>query len=173
MAERSAKSMFSMSSMFNFSAIQKPSQATFAKNLRQTGAFAAFIVTLASVIAYYILARTYQTHLEKQQQLTALLNNPNARVASGKKGKEVVKKIQAKVAATKKASPDSVDELLKVAQAKKTLKAANETLLSEYKAPAIVEEPVVVQASAQPHFSYQLIEPQVPKAVTIQQPPQQ
>lgn len=66
------------------------------KNLKSTGAFIAFIATLGVCVAYYVLARTYHQHLEKQEQLTALLNNPNARVATGKKGQRVVKKIMAK-----------------------------------------------------------------------------
>lgn len=57
-------------------------------------------------------------------------------------------------------NPKSISSLLKVAKAKKTLKSANQTLLSGYNAPSVAQ--VVVQA-AQPQYSYQLVEPEVPK----------
>lgn len=54
------------------------------KNLSSTLEFATFIATLALCIASFVTIKTYHTHLEKQDQLTALLKNPNARVAAGK-----------------------------------------------------------------------------------------
>lgn len=35
-------------------------------------------------MASFVTIKTYHTHLEKQDSLIALLNNPNARVAAGK-----------------------------------------------------------------------------------------
>lgn len=105
---------------------QRASQAQFQKNLKSTGAFVAFIATLGTVIAFYITMKTYHAQLEKQDQLTALLNNPNARVAHGKKGKKVVKKLMAKkaeAAPAKASSSNNLKTLLEAAKANKKVKS--------------------------------------------------
>ena len=118
---------------------------------------------------FYVTLKTYHAHLEKQDQLTALLNNPNARVASGKKGKTVLKKLQAKKlqlaaeAAPKRADDtNSIDLLLAAAKAKvqaNKVQAQAEPLLSAYQPP-------------QPQYNYALIEPEQPKLLVPQQQPQ-
>jgi len=48
-------------------------------------------VLLAGVISYAILFKSYKNALEKHHQMTELLYNPNARVASGKRAKQILK----------------------------------------------------------------------------------
>lgn len=107
----------------------------------------------------------------------SLLKNPNARVAVGKKGKEVVKKLAKKSKALKASatktekkakSADGLEALIEAAKEKKAVAdARSELLLSGYKSPdQIVEQPVLVQqvvaAPAQPQqVNYQLIEPMI------------
>ena len=46
------------------------------------------------LVAYVSLFRAYKLALEKHEALTALLNNPKARVAAGKKAQEILKAMQ-------------------------------------------------------------------------------
>lgn len=143
---------------------QRASGVQFQKNLKSTGAFVAFIATLATVIAFYVTLKTYHTHLEKQDQLTALLNNPNARVASGKKGKQVVKKLMAQnsEAAPKASSTDALEDLLIAAKAKKQADSKTQRLMSGYQAPRFEVQAPAPQPTnyGQPAYNYTLIEPE-------------
>jgi len=65
-----------------------------AKNLKETGALIAFMALGGLSIAYFVTFRGYHASLVKFDSLTALLKNPNARVAAGKKGKKLMKKLQ-------------------------------------------------------------------------------
>lgn len=80
-------------SFFSMLASKSVSKEQFQKNVESTGAFVAFIFTLAVCIYFFVTLKTYHAHLEKQDQLTAILKNPNARVAAGKKGKKVINKL--------------------------------------------------------------------------------
>jgi hypothetical protein len=46
-------------------------------------------------LSYCVIFKNYHSALEKQESLTALFKNPNARVVSGKKGQKIVKQIAA------------------------------------------------------------------------------
>ena len=143
----------------------------------------AFIACLAFSVYFFVTFKTYHAHLAKQDQLNTLLKNPNARVASGKKGKQVVKKLMAKnqeIKAVAKVQENTADEeslqtLIEAARAKKAQKLADEKselLLSGYQAPKITFE------APSPQVTYQLIEPVAqPKPVlatpTVQAPSQQ
>lgn len=98
MMDQRSKSKTSLSSGFPdlqaLLASRKPmTQKEHEQNLRSTGRFVAFIVTGSLCIAFFIHFRTYHASLEKLDQLTALFNNPNARVASGDQGKRILKKL--------------------------------------------------------------------------------
>jgi len=134
----------SMSSFFSGLSNRNLSEKQFNKNLRSTAAFVGFMVTLATCVAFYVTLKTYHAHLQKREQLVALLKNPNARVASGKKGKEIVKKLAEKSKALKGAAKpkkdvkkaDDLEALIESAKAKKAVNdARSELLLSGYKAP--------------------------------------
>ena len=154
------------------------------ENMRQTGAFVGFIAMLAVTVAYFVTFKAYHAHLAKQDQLTALLNNPNARVAAGKKGKEIAKRIQsvdeeaiaaepAKEPSVEQTLEASLEKLLKTAKAKKVLKAAAAKVEAE-PAPKVEEKPKLtyeapqlVQAPSQPaqqvETAYQLLDPVLPQ----------
>merc|ERR1711997_669617 len=117
-------------------------------------------------------------HLQKRDQLIALMKNPNARVAVGKKGKEVVKKLAKKSKALKAAEPkkeaakaNDLEALVEQAKAKKAIsEAKSELILSGYQAPKIEEEvPQIVTVQPQPTVNYQLIEPMVQVKPVLQQ----
>jgi len=167
----------------------RPSREQQHKNLKSTGAFVGFIIVLASCCTFYVMAKTYHDHLEKQEQLDDLMNNPNARVATGKKGKKVVDKIMAKTedsddeeAAIEESAPvpfkKSIDAMIKAAKAKKKQQkqeaAAQSAALSAYQAPLIIQQQPVAQApqpvAPQPTYSYALIEPEQPKQVVAPAP---
>jgi hypothetical protein len=137
---------------------------------------------LAVCCTFYVLAKSYHDHVEKQQQLEELMNNPNARVASGKKGKKVVDKIMKKTTqpeadeeSIEAPHEHSIDSMIKAAKAKKVVqkKAADqEAALNAYTAPLLIQEQPVqvvqhIQPVAQPqvNYSYALIEPEQPKQV--------
>lgn len=136
------------------------------KNLRETGRFVAFIATLALCVASFVTVKTYHAHLEKQDTLNALLKNPNARVASQKKGREIVQKFKDQTEATAEITPTAtsdLEHLIVAAKAKKVLRAAaveeqSERLLNGYQPPqaasiAIPQQTVYTlepQASPQP-----------------------
>jgi len=129
------------------------------------------MLTLAMSVTFYVTLKTYHAHLVKRDQLIALMKNPNARVAVGQKGKDVVKKIAEKTKAIKaeakpkKAQVNDLEALIESAKAKKVLDAAkSELLLSGYKAPEVVQAPVVQQ-----QVNYQLVEPMVQAKPYLQQ----
>jgi len=104
-------------------------------------------------MTYFITLKTFHAQVVKQDQLKELMNNPNARVAVGKKGKALTKKLMAKqkVAQADEESPapkveastDSLNDLILAAKAKKAVAKAqqdaqdskSELLLSGYQAP--------------------------------------
>jgi hypothetical protein len=133
---------------------------------------------LAVCITFFVTLKTYHAQVKKQEQLNALMKNPNARVAVGKKGKQIVKKLmdtksEKSVVADEEAPAPKVeevsseiDELIKAAKAKKTQakleESVSELLLSGYEAPKIEEEaPVAPKVEVQPvqQVHYQLMEP--------------
>lgn len=146
------------------------------------------MATIAMCVAFYVNLKTYHAHLQKRDQLLALLKNPNARVAVGKKGKEVVQKLAKKSKALKASaaktekkakSADGLEALIEAAKEKKAVAdARSELLLSGYKAPEqIVEQPVLIQQVAaapmqQQQVNYQLIEPMVQAKPVLQVAPQ-
>ena len=164
-------------SMFAGFGSAQVSEEQFRANLRNTGAFVAFIGTLAVCIAFFVTVKTYHAQLEKHDKLVVLLKNPNARVASGKQGKEVVaklmnksKELKAKAEPVKKVaetrSESSIDALIaaaKAIKAKKAEEAQAEKLLSGYQPPKLLaaaapQQTAVVQVQ-QPTYNYQLVEP--------------
>jgi hypothetical protein len=90
---RQVQSTSGLSSFFSNLSNRNVSEKQFNKNLKSTAAFVGFMMTLALCVSFYVTIKTYHAHLEKRDQLVALMKNPNARVAVGKKGKEVVKKL--------------------------------------------------------------------------------
>lgn len=64
-------------------------------NFKQQGSFIAFMALGSMSVVYFITFKNYHGSLQKLETLTALFNNPNARVAAGKKGKKLMKKINA------------------------------------------------------------------------------
>ena len=86
--------------------------------------FVSFIGVLAFCMAFFVNLKTYHAHLEKKDQLVALLKNPNARVAHGEQGKKIVKKIMKKKEIEKDletgdAEKGTIEALIKAAKAKK------------------------------------------------------
>jgi hypothetical protein len=163
-----------ISSIFSGLTTRNVSEAQFNKNLKSTAAFVGFMITIAMCVSFYVTLKTYHAHLIKRDQLVALLKNPNARVAVGKQGKDIVKKLVTKKNSlnteVKKAVKvvDDLEALIESAKAKKAVSdARSELLLSGYQAPKIVEE--FTQAPVQQQISYQLIEPTVQARPVVQQ----
>jgi len=65
------------------------------KQFKEVSAFLLFILTTGISIAYYVTFKTYHTAVAKMDSLKKLLKNPNARVAAGSKGKEILNRINA------------------------------------------------------------------------------
>lgn len=65
------------------------------KQFKEVSAFLLFILTTGISIAYYVTFKTYHTAVAKMDSLKKLLKNPNARVAAGNKGKEILNRIKA------------------------------------------------------------------------------
>lgn len=52
------------------------------------------VILIATVsLSFFVTMKSYHAALEKQEQLTELCNNPNARVTSGQEGKELLEKL--------------------------------------------------------------------------------
>lgn len=87
----------------------------------------------ALALSYAAIFKNYHAALEKQESLTALFKNPNARVVSGKKGQKIIKQINA-VNATEVTEKKAVTKKLKsgkkakVSEVDATLAKVNELL---------------------------------------------
>lgn len=64
-------------------------------NYGRAAKLAAFIFAAGASFSLMGLMKQYHQALRKQEQLTKLFNNPNARVAAGEQGKTIMKKLQA------------------------------------------------------------------------------
>lgn len=73
---------------------QRLTDSQFKRNLKETGAFLAFLVTGFFSIMYFVTFKTYHAALERHEKLTKLVKNPNARVAVGDQGEAVLKSIK-------------------------------------------------------------------------------
>lgn len=65
------------------------------QKFKEVSAYLLFILTTGISIAYYVTFKTYHTALGKMESLKKLLNNPNARVAAGDKGKSILNRLSA------------------------------------------------------------------------------
>lgn len=86
----------------------------------------ASIFGVALCLAFHSVMKSYHAALKKQEQLTKLFNNPNARVAAGAQGKAVLKKIaetkkQAKKAPKKKVVKAAPKKVVKKSESEETL----------------------------------------------------
>jgi hypothetical protein len=70
-------------------------QAELQDNIKATSAIMGLFATIAMCMYFFINMKCYHASLEKLDALTALLNNPNARVANAEQGKQVMKKLRA------------------------------------------------------------------------------
>jgi len=122
---------------------RKVSSAQYQKNLYETGVFVTFIATLALCIAYYVTFKTYHANLEKLDSLTALFNNPNARVAAGNDGKRIMKKLgitkEKEVEAPKKVE-DTVEQITALLQARLAQSVPAQPQVAAYQAPALTQQ---------------------------------
>lgn len=152
--------------MYQSNKTTKPFNYT--KAVKQTSV----LMAVALSLAFYTVLHRYHAALKKQEQLTKLFNNPNARVAAGSKGKAVLKKLEnakkaaaakktVKKAAPKKAAPKKVNEseetlskILKLLEEQNKAKA-QQTVVS----PPVYQPPVIETAAPANNnqtFSYQL-----------------
>ena len=91
-------------------------------------------------VAYFVSFKNYHASLEKLQHLSDMFKNPNARVASGKKGKKLMKKL-AEIEASDSESSD--EEEVKPVKKSKKLKASKKPMtemeLTLEKVQALIE----------------------------------
>jgi hypothetical protein len=98
--------------------------------IKEMPAILAFIFTTIVSLSYFSAFKTYQKAVSKMDNLKKLLKNPNARVASGQKGKDVMTMIKGrkqevpKKLATENKSAETVTLLKELIDAKKTEKKA-------------------------------------------------
>jgi hypothetical protein len=71
----------------------EPKVGSSKNSVAQNGSFVVFMAMAVITVAYVMVFKSYHAALEKQDSLTELFKNPNARVASGKKGKKLTKKL--------------------------------------------------------------------------------
>jgi len=141
----------------------------YAKAAKQFG----LLLSVAVSFAFLSVMHSYHEALRKQEQLTKLFNNPNARVAAGAKGKNVLKELQTskKQAAKKvKAVKQAPKKVTKVDKTQETLSQILKLLEEQNKAkvaqqaqqvvePPTYQPPVLTTAPAATNnqtFSYQL-----------------
>lgn len=74
-------------------------------------------------VAYFVSFKNYHASLEKLQHLSDMFKNPNARVASGKKGKKLMKKL-AEMEHSESESESDEEEVKPVKKTVKKLKAS-------------------------------------------------
>lgn len=67
-------------------------------NYMRAAKIGGFVFLTGLALAYQSVIKSYHEAVHKQEQLTKLFNNPNARVASGSEGKAILKKLSAKKA---------------------------------------------------------------------------
>jgi hypothetical protein len=86
----------------------------------KTFAFCSFMFLGVLSVMYIVAFKNYHASLEKLQHLSDMFKNPNARVASGKQGKKLMKKL----ADMEHSEPESDEESKPVKRTQKKLKAA-------------------------------------------------
>lgn len=91
----------------------------------------ALVLVISVSVGYYVTFKSYHSAVLKQEQLSKLLSNQNARVASGEQGSELMAKINelnATKAVEKVQASDPLSEQLAqvetLIQAKKQVKSA-------------------------------------------------
>lgn len=67
--------------------------------------FLSFLGTVACGVFYLVTFKTYHSAVDKLDKITAIFNNPNARVAAGTQGKRVLKKLGVMKEAAAKPAP--------------------------------------------------------------------
>jgi hydroxypyruvate isomerase len=127
------------------------------QQLKETGAYLLFLLTTGLSVAFYVTFKSYHSALTKLNSLKKLLASPNARVAHGETGKNILKRLRAEqhktetpaliTKATK--SNETVDLLKQLIEARQTEK--------EYAAPLLEEAPKRLTAAKQPDNSLELI----------------
>lgn len=136
-----------------------------AQNLREVTTFLAFVSAGALCVYYYVTFKTYHSALTKLDSLNALLSNPNARVASGEQGTEIMRKVKAvqtQAVANQAAKTDSLDE--KLAKIEELLAARK-----DYQPPKVTGAPQATYALQQPLLmsqapAFQVSAPLMPEA---------
>ena len=140
--------------------VQRPlTQEQFNKNLKSTGAFLGLISTIGFCIYFFVNLKTYHASLEKLDALTALLNNPNARVATKEQGKEVMKKLKSANKPTVKCSAET--ELGNANKIQSTLNKV-QSLLQQVQKKQVADAPCAgfyQPPTANQNTGYQLLTP--------------
>lgn len=157
---------------------------------KEVTAYLLFVLTTGISIAYYVTFKTYHTSLAKLDSLKKMLNNPKARVASGRKGRSILKRIKddqkkehPKKIEESKAANETVTLLKELIEARKveknseTKKAVKKTVAKEvnsaYTAPLIQDNTIaqIKQVLAERQVTNQLPQVQPPQPYVYQMPP--
>lgn len=136
------------------------------ENLKHHGSFVAFMALGSMSIVYFITFKNYHGSLQKLETLTALFNNPNARVAAGKKGKKLMKKIAAVQEPEEKKPVEKKEKAVAkpLTESEHTLNKVKELLEQKKKLqPEITVVPTAPQPAPQP--TPQLVQAYVPPKV--------
>lgn len=96
-------------------------------NYMRAAKISAAIVAAGLCFAFQSVLKSYHAALKKQEQLTRLFNNPNARVAAGDQGKSILKKLSDAKKNVKKTPKKAV----KASPKKVVKKSANEETLEK------------------------------------------
>jgi len=117
------------------------------RQFKEVTAFLMFILTTGISIAYYVTFKNYHTAVAKMDSLKKLLSNPNARVAAGKTGRDILKRVNKdkKKKETKKKQKEAPKKIIKSTKANETvdmlqqlIKARQaEKLEQQYEAPLL------------------------------------
>lgn len=98
-----------------------------ARNQAEVAQYFTLVVVLSVAVGYYVTFKSYHSAVQKQEQLSKLLSNQNARVASGDQGAELMAKINelnATKAVQKVQASDPLSEQL--AQVENLIQAKNQ-----------------------------------------------
>lgn len=76
-----------------FKSSQKLTAAQRARNQKDVTEYFTLVLVVSVAVGYYVTFKSYHSAVQKQEQLSKLLVNENARVASGDQGAELMAKI--------------------------------------------------------------------------------
>lgn len=102
-------------------------------NMKTHGAFVGVVLIGSLSVGFIVSFKNYHASLEKMESLNELFKNPNARVAAGKQGKKLVKKLSKAQESEKKTIAKKSEKDIELKSTSSTLNKVKQLLEAKKK----------------------------------------